>query len=267
MNHLRSGLCITAGLLALILAMGTINASIAQAADRVYEEPDDGTAAYSGLLYVRYDKKKKRVDQGYPKFINSNTWDIKLGNLDGVMKYGNGRVYFFGTNDNYDNIYSRWNSNAKAVDKGYPKTVNPKTWPGVDMWRISGMVNWGNGKAYIFGYYEGDIAPYYIRYDIKKDRADKGYPNVLSARNWDKLKLYKVTAALNNWGGKVYLFGNIPGDNRMYYMRYDQKSKKADAGYPKLVSENWKGVGVLDEITGAVDWGNGKIYFFGHKQL
>ncbi len=58
-----------------------------------------------------------------------------------------------------------------------------------------------------------------------------------------------------NWGnGKAYLFkGN-------QYIRYDIASGIVDQGWPKLISEQWKGVW-KDGIDAAIKWGK-KVYFF-----
>jgi hypothetical protein len=44
--------------------------------------------------------------------------------------------------------------------------------------RSTGIVNWGNGKAYFFK------GSQYIRYDIKADKADPGYPKTVDNNTW-----------------------------------------------------------------------------------
>lgn len=44
--------------------------------------------------------------------------------------------------------------------------------------RATGIVNWGNGKVYFFK------GSQYIRYDIKADRADPGYPKTIDNSTW-----------------------------------------------------------------------------------
>jgi hypothetical protein len=64
------------------------------------------------------------------------------------------------------------------------------------------------------------------------------------------------------YNGKAYLFlGNK-------YLRYDVAANAVDPGYPKPIAGNWPG---LDEAgcgfpTAAVNWGNGKAYFFQGNQ-
>jgi len=44
--------------------------------------------------------------------------------------------------------------------------------------RSTGIVNWGNGKAYFFK------GSQYIRYDIATDKADPGYPKTIDNSTW-----------------------------------------------------------------------------------
>ena len=92
----------------------------------------------------------------------------------GVMNWGNGKAYFFN-----GNRYIRYDIAADRADPGYPKSINAETWPGV-IWTdgIDAVVNWGNGKAYFFK------GSQYIRYDIKTDRADPGYPKPVDGSTW-----------------------------------------------------------------------------------
>lgn len=65
----------------------------------------------------------------------------------------------------------------------------------------------------------------------------------------------RVDAAIEWKGGKIYLFG---GDT---YVRLDPATGQADAGYPKPIAGNWRGLFDRD-IDAAVLWNNGKAYFF-----
>jgi hypothetical protein len=57
-------------------------------------------------------------------------------------------------------------------------------WPGLGEagfgGRVDAIINWGNGKAYVFSYDK------YLRYDILADRTDPGYPLPI-AGNWPGL--------------------------------------------------------------------------------
>ncbi|MER6288487.1 hemopexin repeat-containing protein, partial [Streptomyces sviceus] len=63
-----------------------------------------------------------------------------------------------------------------------------------------------------------------------------------------------------NWGnGKVYFFKGPS------YLRYDIADDRADPGYPLSIADQWPGLrdaGFDTNIDAAVNWGNGKVYFF-----
>ena len=90
-------------------------------------------------------------------------------------------------------------------------------------------MNWGNGKVYFFK------EDQYIRFDIKTDRADPGFPKPI-AGNWPGLFTSGIDEAVNWGNGKVYFF---KGDE---YTRYDIKADRADAGYPLGIAGKWSGL-------------------------
>ena len=98
--------------------------------------------------------------------------------------------------------------------------------------RSTGIVNWGNGKAYFFN------GNRYIRYDIKADKADPGYPKQINAETWPGVIWTEGVDAVVNWGnGKAYFFKGSQ------YIRYDIKADKADPGYPKNIDNStWPGI-------------------------
>jgi hypothetical protein len=87
---------------------------------------------------------------------------------------------------------------------------------------------------------------------------------VSGARASAKGGLDYVSAAVNWGNGKVYFFG-VTEALGLAYVRYDIRADKADAGYPKAVTDKpWPGLEKMTAMIGAVNWGNGKVYFFGH---
>ena len=88
-----------------------------------------------------------------------------------------------------------------------------------------------NGKVYFFS---GDE---YVRYDVKKDKVDSGYPK-RTRDHWHGVPFNRIDAALDyrSHNGKVYFFS---GDE---YVRYDVKKGKVDSGYPKRTVECWYGM-------------------------
>jgi len=194
-------------------------------------EWDNGKAYFfRGNRYVRYDIKADRVDPGYPKPINGETWPGVpwTDGIDAAVNWGNGKAYFFRGNQ-----YVRYDIKADRVDPGYPKPINGETWPGVPwMDGIDAAVNWGNGKAYFF---RGNQ---YVRYDIKADRVDPGYPKPINGETWPGVPWMDGIDAAANWrNGKSYFFKD--GE----YVRFDIKADRTDPGYPKPVNnETWPGL-------------------------
>ncbi|MCX6581039.1 MAG: hemopexin repeat-containing protein [Candidatus Aminicenantes bacterium] len=172
--------------------------------------------------------------------------------LEGAVNWGNGKAYFF-----KGNRYVRYDIPTDRTDPGYPKFINNENWPGLP-WKngIDTAVNWDNGKVYFF---KGNR---YIRYDIAADRIDPGYPKFINNETWPGLPWTNSIDAAVNWGnGKAYFFkGN-------QYVRYDIPADRTDPGYPKFINnENWPGLPWTYGIDAAVNWGNGKAYFFKGNQ-
>src|SRR5262249_12585972 len=102
----------------------------------------------------------------------------------------------------------------------------------------------------------------YARYDIAGDKIDDGYPLSI-ADNWPGMRdagfADSIDAAVFLGNGKVFFF---KGDK---YLRYDVNADKVDSGYPLAIADNWPGMGeagFADSIDVAVNWGNGKVFFF-----
>ncbi len=121
---------------------------------------------------------------------------------------------------------------------------------------VDAAIDWGNGKMYFFR------GANYVRYDIDADSVDAGYPLPI-AGHWpgmDKGEFDQGIDAAINWGnGKAYFFR---GAN---YVRYDIDADSVDAGYPLPIAGNWSGMdkGGFDQgVRAAINWGNGKAYFF-----
>jgi hemopexin len=107
---------------------------------------------------------------------------------------------------------------------------------------------WDGRKAYFFG------GNKYLRYDIQADRADAGYPQLISSA-WKGVFDRDIDAAAVWPNKKAYFFRGAE------YIRYDIAADRADAGYPSPISAGW--TGVFDRnLNAAVVWPNGKAYFF-----
>jgi hypothetical protein len=164
------------------------------------------------------------------------------------------KVYFFNQND-----YLRYDRGDDRADEGYPLPI-ADNWPGLAETGfangLNAAVNWGNGKLFFF---KGDQ---YLRYDIAADKVDNGYPLPITG-NWPGFAeagfTDNISAVVNLGNGKAFFFR---GDQ---YLRYDIAADKVDNGYPLPIAGSWPGfaeAGFTDNITGAINWGNGKVFFF-----
>ncbi|MBN2533617.1 MAG: hypothetical protein JXB88_12030 [Spirochaetales bacterium] len=123
----------------------------------------------------------------------------------------------------------------------------PFTLPGRD---IDTAISWRKETKFFF-FSSGS----YIKYDIRKQTSDIGYPRTIDNITWPGLWIDGIDAGINRGNGKIYFFKGT------MYIRYDEKSDRADPGYPKVISGNWPGLWA-DGIDAAINWGNGKAYFF-----
>lgn len=158
------------------------------------------------------------------------------------------RVYFFSGTQ-----YVRFDSATNSVPSGYPRDIAPM-WGGLPA-GIDTALYRGKGRVYFF------VGDQYYRYTVIRNAVDAGYPRPI-AGNWPGMSeagfATGIDAAVNWDGNKVYFFKGAQ------YVRYDMAVDKVDAGYPKPIAGNWPGVGHGFEngIDDAINYGNGKVYFF-----
>lgn len=159
------------------------------------------------------------------------------------------RVYFF-----RGDKYARFDSAPNAVPSGYPRSI--ATWWGGLPDDLDAAFNRGKGRTYFF---KGNQ---YYRYTVVRDAVDPGYPKSIAAE-WPGMSDAGFDSAIDaavNWAdGKVYFFKGGQ------YVRYDLAADKVDPGYPRPIAGNWKGVagtGFENGIDAAINYGNGKAYFF-----
>lgn len=69
--------------------------------------------------YWRYNEDRKKLDRGYPRFIQRG-WPDLPNNIDAAVTWRNGRSYIF-TGDNYLKL-KNYSQNRKVYkERGYPR--------------------------------------------------------------------------------------------------------------------------------------------------
>lgn len=164
------------------------------------------------------------------------------------------QVYFFNAGR-----YVRYDVLNDAVDAGYPLSTGDQ-WPGMRRTGfdtgLDSALDLGGGSVYFLK------ASKYVRYDIVADTVPEGYLRDIGD-NWPGMREAGFASGIDaavNWGdGKAYVFKGSK------YVRYDIAEDKVDDGYPLDIGDNWPGLraaGFADGLDTAVNWGNGKIFFF-----
>lgn len=177
------------------------------------------------------------------------------GYITGALNWPGGKVQFFLS----DGSYVRYDVAADRADAGYPRPVTDQTWPGLGRYGRDIQVAFNGpdpNKVYFF-LTNGT----YLRYDIRNDSVDAGYPQPINDKSWPGMGRHagKFYAALNWPGGKVQFFLS-----NGTYVRYDLRADRVDPGYPqRITNATWPGLAEYEaRITSAVNWKNGKAYFF-----
>lgn len=113
-------------------------------------------------------------------------------------------------------------------------------------------VNWQGPTRYMFK------GSQYAKFT--GDDPDDYYPRPIVG-SWNGLPA-SWSAGINaavNWGnGKVYFFSGRE------YLRFDIAADRVDTGYPRSIGGSWNGFPTAwsSGVSGAVNWGAGKVYFF-----
>lgn len=193
---------------------------------------------------------------GFPKNLNSIGSGLKKGMDAALWSEVNNKVYyFFG-----DQYYRVDPNNGWAIDGDYPKDI-AGNWPGFPDSFAKGIdaALWSetNKKVYFFKGNE------FIRVDPANSwNVDSGYPKLI-AGNWPGFP----TSFAKGINTAIYSFKN----NKIYffrgkkYIRVDPgNSWKVDPGYPKVISQNWRGLPVaFRSLLDAAfyDKGNDRVCF------
>ena len=99
-------------------------------------------------------------------------------------------------------------------------------WPGVGFEKIDAALRFQHDTVYFFS------GNQYVRYNVLENKADEGYPQLISER-WLGVSFEKIDAAIY-WGhGKVFFFRDDQ------YIRYDIVNYRADSGFPRHIKGNY----------------------------
>lgn len=181
---------------------------------------------FRDATYARIDLRTEKEDPGFPKPM-AGKWPgfPWTDGFDAALNWGNGKVYFFKGDQ-----YLRYDIKTDKIDAEFPKRMLRENWygfPWID--GFDSAANWGNGKAMFFK--DGEV----ISYDMKAEAVDAGYPKKSDSTTFPGMTFTGALDAVANFGtGKAYFF---QGDQ---YIRFDLSANKADPGYPKKISEQWK---------------------------
>lgn len=153
------------------------------------------------------------------------------------------KAYFFS-----DSRYWRYDVASSAIDATYPKPLS-SGWSGMPFSSMDAVVNWGNGKMYMFS------GTKYARATIGPPPAiDADYPLDIAGQ-WGALPFTTIDAAVNLGNGKAFFFSGTD------YAQFDIVGGDMDPGFPKPIAGNWPGL-FRGSIDAALNWGDGKAYFF-----
>ncbi|HEX4964132.1 MAG TPA: hemopexin repeat-containing protein [Thermoanaerobaculia bacterium] len=179
------------------------------------------------------------------------------------ITYGpsNGYVYFFhpgGTYSRFDRLTCQleyYSDIVKEWNGWPPHWTSPQA-----------SVSWDNQYVYFFHGSE------YVAYDMINDIADGAVRSVEKEwLSWPKPWLDRIDAGLY-WG---YHFGQKKAKAYFFrddeYVRYELghggEEEGVEDGYPLKIKDSWPGWPVRwGRVTAAIDWGNGKVYFFSGEE-
>jgi matrix metalloproteinase-14 (membrane-inserted) len=167
------------------------------------------------------------------------------------------KLYFF-----RGDRYIRYDAKNDKRDPGYhPAPRISAEWDGLPASGVDAALNWGNGKTYFFA---GDQC---YQFDSYHDSVDEGYPRDIVKR-FKGLTLDAVDACIK-WDLKTAYFFR----GRQYWA-YDLVNDTTYANYPRQINGNWPPInhpnilkklsdfGFDSNLDAALNWGNGKAYFF-----
>lgn len=185
--------------------------------------------------YSRYDLARDRMDAGYPTAITQDNWPGLAAYQSSIVasfKWDAEHVMFFLN----DGSYIQYNTSTEGMS-GYPRAIRNSNWRGLEAYakNIKTAVRWKNDKVFIF---LNDNR--YLRYDVKANKMDSGYPLRVSNNLWPGVAPHrdKIVAAVRN-GDKNSAFFFL---DDMTYLKYDMDKDGVSDVYPVKLPRNWPGL-------------------------
>ncbi len=190
---------------------------------------------FQGERYVRCNPQTGAIADGYPKLIVDGWhglfrgWLSEQQGLDAVYVSPRGKAYFF-----CGNGYVRYDLDSDKPDPGYPKYIQPH-WKGLWPFQLLAALPCPDGDSEKILFIHGLQC---LRYDIKHDRVDAGYPRPLHDE-FSGMFADGIDSAVAWHDGALYF---LRGDQ---VLRYDSGSRQPAAGYPRTLpdgaSRRWLG--------------------------
>jgi hypothetical protein len=185
-------------------------------------------------MYARFDVPSRRIDKGYPQKVSDYTWP-------GLAKYRDRLKASFSHDDRYawiflnDGTYLKYDKRQDRVLPGYPMVVDDGSWPGLErhVKRIKTAVRWKGDKAF-FLLDNG----YYLRYDLREDRVDPGYPLPI-AWHWSGMSSHarSIEAAIK-WDDELLYFFLT----RNRYVAYSIEADRVIGPVRTIDEDSWPGL-------------------------
>src|SRR4030095_4783648 len=206
----------------LILFFATQGLTLAQTLSDVVRWTNGKTYLfYDTGQYIRYDIALDRADPGYPKPIAGNWLGVWENKIDAALTWKDGKAYFFKGSQ-----YIRYDMARDQADADYPRDISTN-WKGLWDRDIDAAVMWNDGFAYFF---KGDEV---IKYDVDEKKTTQKFKiRDQFSGLWER----DIDAAVL-WDRKTAYF--FKGDR---YVKYDVANRKVETGYPKYITETWRGL-------------------------
>jgi hypothetical protein len=247
--------------------------------DSVFQRPNGKIYFFKGDKYWRVSDKylgdgdtslADKVDAGYPKLISENWFGVP-NSIDSVIQRSNGLIYFF-KGDNYYRIRDKnlYDLADDRVECGYPKSVTSNFGVPAGAGLDTGFVR-SSSAGYIYLFKGADYWRITDKYTLSSfnDQLDGDLQTFSSkwggaATCSPKVSMPNPDAAFQRKNGKIYFFSGTQYWRVTDKYLNDATDDCVDSGYPKVISEQFKGVPSTVDAVFSRD--NGKMYFIKGNQ-